>query len=100
MRTATVAPGVSGVAKAHAANVVSDGEIRTARSGAPPGSFRSNVSVRLVDLPAARLNPKSSRRLVYVRVFFATVTRGLAEPPFSLNPDVPGRTVRIAVRKK
>ena len=58
--------------------------MRRARSGAPPGSVMSYVSVSVVDLPAARLAPKSSFRLTYVPVFELTETFGLPDVAVSL----------------
>ena len=60
----------------------------------------SNVRSSVVDLPAARFAPKSTLRFVYVAVVELTETFGFPGPPVILNPDVPGSTVRKAVRKK
>src|SRR6478672_8316525 len=99
MRTVTVEPGVLGVANAHAPKVTRDGDRRTGRPGSPPASRMSNDRVSFRVLPAATFVPKSSLRLVYVSVTRWTATVGVPEPPLSTNPDVPGWTVRYAVRK-
>ncbi len=82
------------MANAHAAKVTREGEIRTGRSGSPPASRMSKVSVSAIDLPAARFRPKSSFRLVNVSVASRTDTAGRTPLAASRKPDVPGCTVR------
>ena len=82
------------LAKAQAWKRTSDGEIRTARSGAPPGSTRSKVRVRSSDFPAAMRDPNRSRRRTPLSVRDDSDTVGEPVAAVRTKLDVPGRTDR------